>query len=213
MPAFTCDTFMMAQQVAESRGAKPMRYLCTIIASLLLSGCWLGPQFYDVEQSVAAIPAGTYRIRHIEDPTGQDQRVDAQATADIRSATDVRVTYRPDGRAIVRNLGDSDDDPQTALLVPLTDVPGFDRLYVVEVDMFGLDRAVYGIVNVIDNGYQLALPMCDGTRRAAAGSRVIVSGLLAGRRTCGFSDRADFERAMRTFAQDPIRWTEYRRIS
>ncbi len=179
---------------------------------LTLSGCWLGPKFYAIDEAVAAIPAGTYRIRNIEDPTGQDQRVNALATADISSATNVRVTYRPDGRVIVRNLGDSDDDPQTAMLVPLSDVPGFDRLYVVEVEMLGLDRAVYGIVNVIDNGYQLALPVCDGTRRLAPGSRVIIGGLL-GRRTCSFSNREDFEAAMRVFAQDPIRWTEYRRIS
>jgi hypothetical protein len=180
--------------------------------ALTLSGCWLGAQFYAVDEAVAAIPAGTYRIRHIEDPTGQDQRVNALATADISSATNVRITYRADGHAIVRNLGDSDDDPQSALLVPLTDVPGFDRLYVVEVEMDGLDRAIYGIVNVLDNGYQLALPVCDGTRRPIAGSRVIISGLL-GRRTCSFSSRADFEAAMRVFVQDPIRWTEYRRVT
>jgi hypothetical protein len=182
------------------------------LASVALSGCWLGPKFYTIDEAVAAIPAGTYRIRNIEDPTGQDQREYVQATMDTRSATDVRIAYRADGHAIVRNLSDGDADFQDALIVPLTGVVGFDRLYVIAVDMQGLDRAVYGIVNVTDDGYQLALPACDGTRRLSPGSRVIIGGLL-GRRTCSFANRDDFEAAMRSFAQDPIRWTDYRRIS
>ena len=183
------------------------------VAAVALSGCWLGPKFYALDEAVAAIPAGTYRIRNIEDPTGQDQREYVQATMDTRSATDVRIAYRPDGHAIVRNLSDTDADVQDTLIVPLTGVAGFDRLYVIEMDMLGLDRAVYGIVNVTDNGYQLALPACDGTRRLSPNSRVIVGGLLMGHRTCSFANRADFEAAMRSFAQDPIRWTDYRRIS
>ncbi len=178
----------------------------------MLSGCWLGPGFYSGEQSVAAIPAGTYRIVDIEDPTGRDQVYNARASADTTLPTRVRIRYQRDGRAEVSNLTDG-DDPQVATLVPLEGVPGFDRLFVFEVGIEGLDTAVYGIVNVTDDEYQLVMPTCDSTRRLAAGSRVIVGGLLLGRRTCRFNDRAAFEATLREFAQDPIRWTTYRRFS
>lgn len=185
--------------------------LCASMIATTLSGCWLGPRFYALDETVSAIPAGTYRISRIEDPTGQDQRVNELATIDLRTATDVRIAYRADGSALVENLSEG-EDPQPALLVPLSGVPGFERLFAVQVDLEGLNRAIYGIVNVTDNGYQWALPACDGTRRLAEGSRAVISGPLVNRRSCRFSSREDFEGAMRQFAQDPIRWTNYRQI-
>lgn len=175
-----------------------------------LSGCWLGPRFYSDEQTVTAMPAGTYRIVDIEDPTGRDQIVNERAIADSALSTRVRIAYQPDGRMLVSNLGSS-DDPQVATMVPLEGVPGFDRLFVFQVGMEGTDLAVYGIINLTDDGYQLVLPPCDSTRRLADGSPIIVGGLLLGRRTCRFNDRVVLESTLRQFAQDPIRWTTYRR--
>jgi hypothetical protein len=185
------------------------RAVFAMLSALILSGCWMGPPFYSQNETVTAIPAGNYRIRHIEDPTGQDQRVDEEAASISPFAIRVRIAYRRDGLAMVSNPADS-DDPQPATIVPLNNTPGYENIYVVQIDAPSTGRAVYGIVNVTADGYQLAMPVCDGTRRLTAGQPVFIGGLL-GKRTCTFKSRTDLEAAMREFVKDPIRWTDYRR--
>ena len=184
-----------------------MRNLLALCLGLMLSGCWIGPQFYASSEAVKAIPAGTYNIVDVVDPTLTDYGT--------YYSDRVRVAYRPNGTVSITN--DDGEGAESVIITPLTDVPGHDGIYVIQMDLgqgvAPVGTSVYGLLNIVDGGYQLALPKCDGTRRLRPGSRVIISGLLIGGRRCSFPDRASFEQEMRRFAQDPIRWTEYRRVS
>jgi hypothetical protein len=40
----------------------------------------------------------------------------------------------------------------------------------------------------------------------------VASGLLVGKPVCRFDNRADLEEALLRYAEDPIRWTEYRAV-
>ena len=157
-------------------------------------------------EAVEAIPAGRYRVVAVVDPTETDR--------DTYYGDRVTIAYRPDKSVMITGSGDA--EVERSIIAPLTDVPGLPGVYVIQMDLgqgvAPVGKSVYGLLNVVDGGYQLALPKCDGTRRLAPGSRVIISGVLIGGRRCSFADRASFEAEMRRFAQDPIRWTEYRRV-
>lgn len=170
--------------------------------SLGLAGCWTGPTFYAASEAVQPIPPGQYRVVHVEDPFHQEETPFNER---------VRISHLPDGRTNVKSYGEGDDS--TAEIVKLK---GSDTLYVVQMRTgdasFDTGLAIYGLLNVIPDGYQLALPPCDGTRRASPGSRVLLQGIIGrGKATpCKFKTRDEFETAMLKFSKDPIRWTEYR---
>ncbi len=179
-------------------------FFATMLA-FLLSGCWVGPNFYTLAQGERPLAAGKYK--HVGSYLMKDApRSDYREDRDAR----VRIAYDDDGRL---TFNDSEDGNSKALLVKLDGAPG---VYVAQVDLgqdkAGKGAALYGLVWVNDDSYRIALPKCDGTRRIAPGSNVIVSGLLMGRRKCSFSDKASFEAEMRRFAQDPTSWDEYRLI-
>lgn len=182
-----------------------MKIFAAILLPLLLSGCWTGPRFYTTDEAEAAIPAGLYKVVNIEDPFGDE--------VDPDFGTRVRVSYAPDGHAFMNAASDGSDDPANVLLVNL---PGMDNIFIAQAEMGNGNPksplAIYGLINVIPGGYQLALPPCDGTRRWKEGSNVTVKGILFGKRQCSFADRVSFEAAMQDFAKDPIRWTEYKRV-
>ena len=189
-----------------------MRALIALALPIVLGGCWTGPTFYSQAESEPAIPAGKYKLIGSVDPfaDGYDPEVGSK----------VKVEYSKDGQASIHSAGEDGDDTSKVVFAPLKGVPD---VYIVQATMFPdmtspkgrkvSSRAVYGLINVVPGGYQLALPPCDGTRRLREGSRATVKGLLFTRKSeCVFSTREDFEAAMQKFAQDPIRWTNYKRV-
>ncbi len=181
-----------------------MKIIAVLALPLTLSACWTGPQFYAANESVQAIPAGRYKVVHVEAPLDDDK---ATQIGDRLS-----VAYGPDGRIIVSDSS-GPDEPSNGMLARLE---GTDGLYVAQIDLgqglTPVGMTVYGLVNVIPGGYQLALPLCDGTRRLSLKYGGVIKGALYPRKSCAFAERAKFEAAMREFSKDPIRWTEYRRV-
>jgi hypothetical protein len=183
-------------------GDSLMRCLAIIALSLSLSGCWSGDGFYASSESVAAIPAGKYRVYDVRGPRSKSE----EASFGER----IKIKYNADGTALVEGVEAGDSANST--LVKLGTQPG---LYIVQADLGApipkIGSSLYALVNLTPNGYQIAVPRCD-QKRAAFWDRAIVSGLLVGKPFCKFSNRADFEKAMLDYAKDPISWTEYRRV-
>jgi hypothetical protein len=185
-----------------------MKKLITLILPLMLSACWTGPDFYAQAPSAQPIPAGKYKVVRNFSISPDDKEQSQLETVGSR----IRLSYAEDSSVIIKGgeFGDQDSHPR---LITLDAQQG---LYVVEVDpgqgIASLNKRVYGLVRVTPGGYRLSVPLCDGTRRAKPGSRIIVGGLLDKRRTCSYPDRETFETAMRKFADDPVSYTEYRRV-
>jgi hypothetical protein len=179
--------------------------VAALALAFLLSGCWVGPNFYTIAQAERPLAPGKYKHVNRYHITG-----DIKDTGVYDPDARVRIAYDADGRVITNNGEDGD---AKTLLVKLDGMPD---VYIAQIELE--DKTVtsgatlYGLVRVMGDRYRISLPRCDGTRRIAPGSRVIVSGLLAGRRKCSFSDRAAFEDAMRAFAKDPVSWDEYKLI-
>jgi hypothetical protein len=190
-----------------------MKKLITIILPLILSACWTGPDFYADAPSVQPIAPGKYKVVRIisdfdrvEDRFGSDR----EFTGEIGSK--VRISYADDGDVLVEGGPDGGGDEGTRLIT-LDEAQG---LYVVQVDpgqgVASFTKRIYGLVRVTADGYRLSVPLCDGTRRIKPGSRIVVGGLLAKKRSCSYPNRETFEAAMRNFADDPVSYTEYRRV-
>jgi hypothetical protein len=183
-------------------GEDLMRRLAIIALSLCVSGCWSGDGFYASSESVAAIPAGKYRVYDVRGPRSKSE----EASFGER----IKIKYNADGTALVEGV--EAGDSANSKLVKLGTQPG---LYIVQADLGApipkIGSSLYALVNLTPNGYQIAVPRCD-QKRAAFWDRAIVSGLLVGKPFCKFSNRADFEKAMLDYAKDPISWTEYRRV-
>jgi hypothetical protein len=184
-----------------------MRALFPLALSLLLGGCWTGPVFYAQSESEPAVPAGRYKVVDIVDPFGSE--------VDPDFGKRVKVQYTKDGHATISDAGEHVDDLSNVVFARLRGAP---HTYVVQGTLFPessapdgrilKSRAVYGLINVTADGYQLALPPCDGTQRLTEGSQITVRGLAYFKRSaCEFSSRESFEAAMEKFAKDPIRWT------
>ena len=186
-----------------------MKKIFTLSFLMLLSGCWIGPDFYAGMPGVQPIEPGKYKAVDTYAMTYDAE----QRLVENEIGARVTIAYADDGDVIVTNFPSSGDGPSKARLVALDEGEG---LYVVKVDpgegAVALNTAVYGLLAVRPGGgYRLSVPPCNGTRRLRPGSPVIVSGLAFGLR-CKFEDRASFETAMRAFAKDPVSWTEYRRV-
>lgn len=178
-----------------------MKLLYIAALSFTLSGCWSGPGFYTLSESEAAIPAGKYEAIHT---------YDNQVAEEGPFGNALTISYTPDGQAVVKSL--DGDDSTNSTLVKLGDDPG---IYVVQANLGAaipkVGSAIYGLVELLPNGYRIAMPKCD-QRRLAQWDRVIVSGLLVGKPICRFSSRDGFESAMLEYAKNPVGWTEYRRV-
>lgn len=190
-----------------------MKKLIALILPLMLSACWTGPDFYADAPSVQPIAAGKYKVvRIISDFDRVEDRFGSDRAFTGELNTKVRISYAADGNVVVTGGPDGGGDESTRLIT-LDEAQG---LYVVEVDpgqgVASLTKRIYGLVRVTPDGYRLSVPLCDGTRRVKPGSRITVGGLLDKRRTCSYPDRETFETAMRKFADDPMSYTEYRRV-
>lgn len=179
-----------------------------LLAMMLLPGCWVGPDFYADEPPARPIEEGRYRIVDT-----YAMLPDAEQALWMNEPVFHRVTvsYDRDGTALVANSPEEADGPQRARIVALDRDEG---LYVAAIDPgegeVEMGSRVYALLMMRPDGYRVAVPPCDGTRRLGD-SPVIVSGPLFGLR-CRYDKRADFEKAMRDYARDPVSWTEYRRI-
>jgi hypothetical protein len=180
-----------------------MKSLYITALSLALSGCWSGSNFYTLAEGEAAIPAGKYAAIYTYD--NQAEQVD-----DDPFENKVTISYASDGHIVIS--GPQGDESSNATLVKLGSNPS---MFVVQADLGAnvpkIGSAVYGLVELLPNGYRVAVPRCD-QRRLAQWDRAIVSGVLVGKPFCRFSNRESFETAMLEYAKNPIGWTEYRRI-
>lgn len=124
----------------------------------------------------------------------------------------VKIAYGSDGGVVLTNHPIMEEADKVRL-VTLDAERG---LYVVAVDpgqgQVTVGTHIYALMMMTPTGYRLSVPVCDGTRRLASGSPVVVRGVLFGLR-CQYGDRAGFEAAMRAFADDPSSWTEYARVN
>lgn len=184
-----------------------MRWLA-FMALPLLSGCWIGPDFYADVPSEAPIAAGVYKIVRVE-AMFLDERERLVYNEPVGAR--VRIAYKPNGDVKVSDRSGMEEADRMRLVA-------IDRergLYAVDVDpgqgAVEIGSHVYGLVTLTPTGYRISVPLCDGTRRLKQGSPVVVRGLLFGLR-CRYADRAAFETAMRAFADDPASYTEYARV-
>lgn len=180
-----------------------IRMLLPLIILATLSGCWSGDRFYTASDGVAAIPAGKYKLYAERGaPAYRDDD-------DLAYGEQVKITYGADGRALVENT--SDGDSNNSILIKLGDAPD---LYVVQADLDArvpaIGSSLYALLQVTDRGYIIMVPRCDEKR--LGNSRGVASGLLVGKPVCRFNNRADLEEALLRYAEDPIRWTEYRAV-
>ncbi len=190
-----------------------MKKLIALMLPLILSACWTGPDFYADAPSVQPIAAGKYKVvRIISDFDRVEHRFGSDRGFTGELNTKVRISYAADGDVVVEGGPDGGGDEATRLIT-LDEAQG---LYVVQVDpgqgVASLTKRIYGLIRLTPDGYRLSVPLCDGTRRIKPGSRITVGGLLDKRRTCSYPDREAFETAMRKFADDPVSYTEYRRV-
>jgi hypothetical protein len=181
-----------------------MRLIILFLLALLLSACWMGPEFYSVTQHVQAVPEGVYKLRRVVTPF-EDELHD-------ETPPRVRISYAPDGRALITDLA-SPDDATPTLLVKLA---GHESVYIAQANLSVPEAAnlpaVYGLIEVLPDGYKLILPPCDGARRLKGHIKAYVKGPLFGIPVCRFKDKASFEEAMQKVVADPVRWTIYRRV-
>jgi hypothetical protein len=184
-----------------------MRKLAILLLPLLLSACWMGPEFYQQSEATRALPPGLYKSAGSYERFNDDD--DAQVT------TRVRISYTADGHIKARSQSDSDDVSE-GILVPIDEAAG---LYVVQMGLNedmkwlgdpGDNTYIYGLIRIRGDRYRLSLPRCDGPHRVRPGSHVYVGGILSGYAQCSFPTRAAFEAAMEEFAKDPTSWSEYR---
>lgn len=192
-----------------------MKIFAVLLLSLSLSGCWVGQEFYAPSEAVQAIQPGKYKIhreysRVSDDP---DKANRDQFNRDrLNDATDVKIAYAPDGRALVRNNGEI--DASIATLVPFDKAEG---TYIAQIEMGdeagiaggGIGKAVFALIRITPRGYDLAVPICNDYQRVASRPRIYAKGPLFGLPTCMYNTRADLEAAMVKYADDPIRWTSY----
>jgi hypothetical protein len=178
-----------------------MRILALLVLPLSLSACWSGGGFYAKSEAVPAIDAGKYIITDVNGPPGDGD--------DANLGKRMNVSYKSDGSAVIEST--EDGDVSEGILVKLGEQPG---LYVAQADLGAtipkVGSSLYALINIIPGGYQIAVPRCDQKR--IGNSRAVVSGLLVGKRFCRFNDRAELELALLDYADDPIRWVEYRKI-
>lgn len=183
-----------------------MRWLGLVLL-LLLSACWAGPDFYADAPSEQPITPGTYKVVDV-----YGMFLDAeQRLANEPVGARVRIAYGRDGGVIITSHP-AMEEAEKVRLVALDRDRG---LFVVVVDpgqgQVQVGTYIYALVMMTPTGYRLSVPICDGTRRLAPGSPVVVRGLLFGLR-CIYRDKNQFEAAMRAFADDPSSWTEYARV-
>jgi hypothetical protein len=184
-----------------------MRKLAILVLPLLLSACWMGPEFYQPAEATRALPAGLYKS------AGSYERFNDKDDAQV--TTKVRISYTANGHIRAQSQSDSNDVSE-GILVPIDEAAG---LYAVQIGLTqemkwlgdpGNNSFVYGLIRIRGDRYRLSLPRCDGPRRVSPGSRVYAGGLLSGHATCSFPTRAAFEAEMEEFAKDPTNWAEYR---
>jgi hypothetical protein len=186
------------------RGSTMRKIFAALALPLMLSGCWLGPQYYQLAESERPIPPGLYKS------SGSYDRFDERN--ELHETTRARISYQADGHIVLTPQGDH-EDPSYVILVPIDKEQG---LYAVQVE-FGqgvtaINTAVYGLVWVRGDRYRVSLPRCDRPHRVSPRSRVYVGGILSGPITCSYPTREAFEKAALEFAEDPTSWDEYRRI-
>ena len=187
-----------------------MKILAVLALSLSLSGCWVGKDFYAPAESVRAIEPGKYKIHREYSRVNDDP--DKVNRGQFNDATDVKISYAPDGRALVRSNGEI--DASIATLVEFDKAAG---TYIAQIDMtdtsdkagVGIGQAVFALIRVTPRGYDLAVPVCNDYHRIASRPRIYAKGPLFGLPTCRYNTRADLEAAMVKYAEDPIRWTSY----
>jgi hypothetical protein len=176
--------------------------LFSLALALSLSGCWSGSRYYAAAEAERAIPAGTYRIVAEREASGFK-------TLDIMRSR-LTIAYAADGHVIAN---DSESGDASSFI--LAKLKGSDGVYVAQGDLDGdmpkVGSAIFGLVKPTANGYFLSIPRCD-QKRLARWSRAVVSGVLVGKPVCRFTNRTDLESALLSYAQDPITWTEYRRV-
>jgi hypothetical protein len=180
-----------------------MKLLYIAALSFALSGCWSGSNFYTMAEGEAAIPAGKYAAIYT-----YDNQVEEEGEGPFGNK--LTISYANDGHAIVS--GADGGESSNSILVKLGGDTG---MFVVQAELGApipkIGSAVYGLVELLPNGYRVAVPRCD-QRRLAQWDRAIVSGVLVGKPFCRFSNRESFETAMLDYAKNPIGWTEYRRV-
>ncbi|HEX8641070.1 MAG TPA: hypothetical protein VF704_07915 [Allosphingosinicella sp.] len=162
-------------------------------AALLLSGCWIGDNFYQLSESRHVLPAGDYRLRG--DSAGM---LDSGA---------VRVSHLPDGTTRLVPISENGTtDEGDAFALGLAALGGSEALAVawvtaMEEQATNPDMRLYGVLRRnADGSHSLLFPTCEGeglTAARAAGAEVVGGPDRPG---CRFPSRAALEAALRAMA-------------
>jgi hypothetical protein len=176
-------------------GKQRLGMACLAAALLLLSGCWIGDNFYQISESRPVLSVGDYRLKG--DRAGM-----------VDSGT-VRVSHQPDGTTrFVPVSEDGTTDDGDAFVLGLAPLDGGSALAVtwviaMEGQPTGPDMRLYGVLRRNGDGsHGLFFPTCEGEGLAAArtaGAEVIEG---SDRPACRFHSRAELEAGLRAMAPD-----------
>jgi hypothetical protein len=158
-----------------------MRALLASAAALLLSGCWLGGDFFGPADARAIVPPGTFR--------GTGTRGSDPIT--------IRIAYQPDG--LVRLDEDGRREPVTLGFTPLAGRPG---LFIFWLDGAGGRDGAFGLLRPEPDGsFTTYAPACHRTAELVRAFGVAPEA-VGDQAACLFPDRATLEAALRRFSDN-----------
>ena len=159
-------------------------------ALLLLSGCWIGEEFYRPGDARPVLAPGDYRV-------------ESPASGMIDSGV-VRISMAPDGTTRATPVGDDgSEDPGDAFafgLAPLDEEARLAAVWVTEMEGQPLDRDVrlYGLLRRENGGsHTLFFPTCEGEGAEAARGAGAEVAEGSDRGACMFRNREQLEAALR----------------
>jgi hypothetical protein len=158
-----------------------MRALLAPVVALLLSGCWMGGDFFGPADARAIVPPGTYRA--------MGERSGEPIT--------IRIAYRPDG--LVRVDEDGDREPLTLGFTPLGGRPG---LFIFWLDGISGQDGAFGLLRPEPDGsFTAYAPACHRTAELVR-SFGVAPEAAGGQVGCLFPSRATLEAALRRFSDN-----------
>lgn len=165
-----------------------------VAATLLLSACWIGDNFYQPSEARHVLAAGDYRLRG-----------DSAGMIDSGS---VRVSHLPDGTTRFAPISDNGTTDQgDAFALGFTPLGGSEAMAVawvtaMEGEPTNPDMRLYGVLRRNDDGsHSLFFPTCEdeGLAAARAAGAEVTEG--SDRPACRFDSRSELEAALRAMAR------------
>ena len=157
-----------------------MRALLAPVVALLLSGCWIGGDFYGPADALRIVTPGRY------------------VATGTRGSPPMTVTIAQLPNGMMQLLGDRDSD-EKAITFGVTSLRGRQNLFVTWVDSEDGTEGLYGVLRREAGGaFVYYMPACHRTQELVRGAGGRATG-EGGGPSCRFSTRESLERALGLF--------------